>query len=144
MNDFRTNAGFVITNSISVGNAEFVLGVNMKNPDSWITALCVAVSALIGEIIWHKCDRRKFTTMMICYSLVMLGWYIGAFVPLILMKDMYLAALPTMADFYSQVFDLVSGPLFFVALVETVIGSVIGSFLGKVVLKKHFQKAGIV
>lgn len=37
MNDFRTNAGFVITNSISVGNAEFALGVNMKNPDSFVT-----------------------------------------------------------------------------------------------------------
>lgn len=110
----------------------------------WITALCVAIAAVIGEIIWHKFDRKKFTTMMISYSLIMLGWYIGAFAPLILMKEMYLAALPTMADFYSQVFDLVSGPLFFVALAETVVGSVIGSFLGKAVLKKHFKKAGIV
>ena len=40
MNDFRTNAGFVITNSISVGNAEFVLGGNMKNPDSFVTWKC--------------------------------------------------------------------------------------------------------
>lgn len=110
----------------------------------WITALCIAVCALIGEIIWQKCDRKKFTTMMICYVLVMLGWYIGAFAPLILMKDMYLASLPTMADFYAEVFNLVDGPLFFVALAETIVGSVAGSFLGKAVLKKHFKKAGIV
>lgn len=30
MGEVRTNAGFVITNVITVGNAEFVLGVNMK------------------------------------------------------------------------------------------------------------------
>lgn len=34
MDDFRTNAGFVITSAIPVGNKEFVLGVNMKNAQS--------------------------------------------------------------------------------------------------------------
>lgn len=40
MGEVRTNAGFVITNSITAGNAEFVLGVNMKNPDSFVTWKC--------------------------------------------------------------------------------------------------------
>ncbi len=40
MDNFRTNAGFVITLSIPVGNAEFVLGVNMKNPKSFVTWEC--------------------------------------------------------------------------------------------------------
>ena len=40
MDNFRTNAGFVITTSIPVGNAEFVLGVNMKNPNSFVTWEC--------------------------------------------------------------------------------------------------------
>ncbi len=40
MDSFRTNAGFVITTSIPVGNTEFVLGVNMKNPNSFVTWEC--------------------------------------------------------------------------------------------------------
>lgn len=40
MSDMRTNAGFVITNSIPIGNKEFVLGVNMKNPQSFVTWEC--------------------------------------------------------------------------------------------------------
>lgn len=40
MDGFRTNAGYVITASIPVGNAEFVLGVNMKNPNSFVTWEC--------------------------------------------------------------------------------------------------------
>lgn len=40
MGDLRTNAGFVITNAISVGNKEYVLGVNMKNTQSFVTWEC--------------------------------------------------------------------------------------------------------
>lgn len=40
MGDKRINAGFEIINSIPVGNAEFVLGVNMKNPNSFVTWEC--------------------------------------------------------------------------------------------------------
>ena len=40
MSDIRTNAGFVITNAIPVGNKEIVLGVNMKNPQSFVTWQC--------------------------------------------------------------------------------------------------------
>lgn len=40
MESFRTNAGFVITTSIPVGNVEFVMGVNMKNPNSFVTWKC--------------------------------------------------------------------------------------------------------
>lgn len=36
----RINEGFMITQSIPVGNTEFVLGVNMKNPDSFVTWQC--------------------------------------------------------------------------------------------------------
>lgn len=40
MSDMRTNAGFVITNAIPVGNKEIVLGVNMKNAQSFVTWEC--------------------------------------------------------------------------------------------------------
>lgn len=109
----------------------------------WVTALCMAIAALIGELIWRKCDRKKFKSMLIVYTILMLGWYIGAFAPLIILTDMYMESIPTMVEFNTQVFDLVSGPLFFVALVETIIGGILGAFLGKAVLKKHFKKAGI-
>ena len=74
----------------------------------------------------------------------MLGWYIGAFAPLVVLTDMYIASIPTMAEFNKQVFDLLSGPIFFAALAETAVGGLLGSFLGKAILKKHFQKAGII
>lgn len=40
MSDMRVNAGFVIANAIPVGDKEFVLGVNMKNAQSFVTWEC--------------------------------------------------------------------------------------------------------
>ena len=35
--DWRKNQGFIIVNQITVGGAEFVLGVHEKNPNSFVT-----------------------------------------------------------------------------------------------------------
>lgn len=40
MDEGRTNEGYVITNAISVGNTEFVLGVHRKNPNQFVTWEC--------------------------------------------------------------------------------------------------------
>ena len=38
--DMRINAGYIITSSIHVGNTEFVLGVNAKAPQQFVTWCC--------------------------------------------------------------------------------------------------------
>lgn len=40
MNDARTNAGYLIKSSILVGSNEFVLGVNQKEPNQYVTWQC--------------------------------------------------------------------------------------------------------
>ena len=63
MGDIRTNAGFVITNAISVGNAEFVLGVNMKSPDNFVTWKCSGGS----DYYWgHYTDSLLKATKDLC------------------------------------------------------------------------------
>ena len=88
-------------------------------------------------------NRKRFATMAASFTSIMVGWYLGAFAPLVLMKDFFLNSVPTMAEFYGSVFDIVAGPLFFVCLGVTALGGVLGSLLGRAVLKKHFERAGI-
>ena len=38
--EWRKNQGFIIVNQITVGSAEFVLGVHEKNPNSFVTWQC--------------------------------------------------------------------------------------------------------
>lgn len=110
----------------------------------WGVALVIAVGAVIAELFWRTLDRHKFSTMLLCFTVQVVFLYLGMTIPLIFMKDMYLAAVSAYADLYSTVFDMLTGPMFFVGLATTVVGCVVGAFLGKLLLKKHFQKAGIV
>ena len=104
----------------------------------------VLVGLLVaGEVIWNVANRKRFATMAASFKSIMVGWYLGAFAPLVLMKDFFLNSVPTMAEFYGSVFDIVAGPLFFVCLGVTALGGVLGSLLGRAVLKKHFERAGI-
>lgn len=110
----------------------------------WGVAIVIAIGAVIAELLWDKLDRRKFSTMLLCFTVQVIFLYLGMTLPLIFMKDMYLAAVSAYADLYSTVFDMLIGPMFFVGLAATVIGCIVGAFLGKLLLKKHFAKAGIV
>lgn len=63
MESFRTNAGFVITTSIPVGNVEFVMGVNMKNPNSFVTWKCKEQT----DYFWgHYMDSLLKATKDLC------------------------------------------------------------------------------
>lgn len=110
----------------------------------WGVAIVIAIGAVIAELLWDKLDRRKFSTMLLCFTVQVIFLYLGMTLPLIFMKDMYLAAVSAYADLYSTVFDMLIGPMFFVGLAAIVVGCIVGAFLGKLLLKKHFEKAGIV
>lgn len=110
----------------------------------WGVAIVIAIGAVIAELLWDKLDRRKFSTMLLCFTVQVIFLYLGMTLPLIFMKDMYLAAVSAYADLYSTVFDMLIGPMFFVGLAATVVGCIVGAFLGKLLLKKRFEKAGIV
>lgn len=110
----------------------------------WGVAIVIAIGTVIAELLWDKLDRRKFSTMLLCFTVQVIFLYLGMTLPLIFMKDMYLAAVSAYADLYSTVFDMLIGPMFFVGLAATVVGCIVGAFLGKLLLKKHFEKAGIV
>ena len=110
----------------------------------WGVAIVIAIGAVIAELLWDKLDRRKFSTMLLCFTVQVIFLYLGMTLPLIFMKDMYLAAVSAYADLYSTVFDMLIGPMFVVGLAATVVGCIVGAFLGKLLLKKHFEKAGIV
>lgn len=110
----------------------------------WAVAALIAIGAVLAEIVWRKLDRKKFTTMTLCFTIKIVFWYFGMTLPLIFLKDMYLAAAPSYADLYGAVSEFLVGPMFFIGLTATVAGCVIGSLVGKLLLKKHFIKAGIV
>jgi energy-coupling factor transport system substrate-specific component len=110
----------------------------------WGTSICILIGAIIGEVIWRKFDKTRFSTLVIVYVIQMVGWYMGSVLPLIVLREVFISSMSGYSEFLTGVSKLVAGPMFFAGLMGAIIGPVMGALLGKRSLKKHFYKAGIV
>jgi energy-coupling factor transport system substrate-specific component len=113
----------------------------------WTMPAGIFVGGLIAEFVSRPKENRSFFFNMIGYCFVMLGFAVGSYAPIVFAKEWYAeyitgAGMPT--DYAGEVFSLLNGPLFYGALALTVTGSIAGAFIGRAMLKKHFEKAGIV
>ena len=111
----------------------------------WPSTLVVALFALIAEIVSIVIGKKRFTGMLLAFVIYMVGFPVAAFAPLVWFKDAYLSAYPAeTAAYYEGVAELLGGGMFWLIILATAVGGVVGAFVGKAVLKKHFVKAGIV
>lgn len=111
----------------------------------WPSTMLVGLFALIAEIVSMIIGKKRFSGMLTAFVIYMIGFPIAAFAPLVWFKDAYISAYPPeTAAYYEGLAQLLGGGMFWLVIAVTAIGAVIGAFLGKAVLKKHFVKAGIV
>ncbi len=110
----------------------------------WVISVVILIGAIIAELLWKKLDKRKFSTMVICFTVQIVAWFIGMVLPLIIMTDTYVNTFVGYEEVYAGMANMIMGPMLAVYLATTIIGCVIGAFIGKAVMKKHFIKAGIV
>lgn len=109
----------------------------------WITALLIILGAIISEIIWQK-GKRNFKTMTLCFSVQIISWYLGMFLPIVMISNIESMIGENYVTFILKIKEVVVGPMFFIGLGSVIIGTISGAFIGKVLLKKHFEKAGLV
>ena len=140
--DFVTIAVLTVLELVVYFSIGMIAG---STPIGWCFTLGIQAIPLgiIFMLMYAKVNKRGVVLISGVLVGLLVGWYLGAFAPLVLMKDFFLNSVPTMAEFYGSVFDIVAGPLFFVCLGVTALGGVLGSLLGRAVLKKHFERAGI-
>jgi energy-coupling factor transport system substrate-specific component len=113
----------------------------------WPMPVGTLIGGLIAEFVSRPKENKSFLFNTIGYCFVMLGFAIGSFAPVVFAKEWYaeyITSAGMSAAYADQVFALIGGPLFYGVLALTVAGSIAGAFLGRVMLKKHFEKAGIV
>ena len=115
----------------------------MQFMNFWVTGIIQIVGALIVLAIYVKLDRTKFSTLALAYTSMIVCMYLGGTLPVIYFKDMFFEIMPAYAELYAKVYDLITGYMFFVGLGATIICAIIGAFIGKLILKKHFEKSGI-
>lgn len=72
-------------------------------------------------------------------------WACGNYLPLFLQRTQYFAERSSYGQEYvDAVMKYTPNFMFFVLLITTFVCGIIGGFIGKALLKKHFERAGIV
>ena len=101
---------------------------------------------LIADLILKAGNYKSFKNMMFGYATLSL-WVIGSQLPMFLTKEIYVETYREMQGdaFADGLIALLGNDLVIVyVIVATFAVALLGALLGKVTLKKHFKRAGIV
>ncbi|WP_300409144.1 MptD family putative ECF transporter S component [Lagierella sp.] len=129
--------------------ALFILGmispvVMFAAGHSYVIIVLPLIVMIIAELIRKIGKYNSFKYNMISYA-VFSTWICSSLMQMILVKDVYLEHCKMMGDEYaSAVEKLITYPNMALVVLGAFIGGIIGAYLGKILLKKHFKKAGIV
>ena len=116
----------------------------MQLVNFWLTSVIQIIGALLVLLFFKLLDNKKFSTIVLAYTSMIVCMYLGGTVPVIYFKDMFFESIPAYAELYTKVYDVLVGNIFYVGLIAAVICAIIGAFIGKLILKKHFEKSGII
>ena len=113
----------------------------------WGTGLFIMLGAVIAEVIWNILNKKKFITIAICHVIVVAVMYLGMTLPLMILSSTFLNYIPEYSRaLFEEVYNLLNTKtyFFYIGLTAAVVGASLGALLGKILLKKHFVKAGII
>lgn len=100
--------------------------------------------AVIADLILKSGGYRKWPVIVAGYAVFSL-WTFGLLLPMWIMRDAYFAKIREAygAEYTNALMSIMSGWTLAIPPVLTVVGAMGGAFLGRAVMKKHFQRAGI-
>lgn len=111
-----------------------------------VLLISFAIVSIIAEFIRRSFGYKSFTGNLIAYSIFSLGMT-GSPLPIWLFGDSFLKSIMEQgmsASYVEGLKTLTSTGMLMSMYVVTFIAALIGGFIGKSMLKKHFKKAGIV
>ncbi len=101
----------------------------------------------IAELVLRKGEYKSFKYVAVAYGLLSASLS-GPIMQILVVKEHYVDMLQStgndMTEFIETLEKLVSWPVLGLVILGGFIGGIIGAFIGKKMLKKHFEKAGII
>ncbi|MDR1422894.1 MAG: MptD family putative ECF transporter S component [Coriobacteriales bacterium] len=113
----------------------------------WFVAFGVLAGTILAEVSAGVGKYKSFKWNVVGYAAFAVCLNLGLFAIILLMRDYYYdfcIASGMDAAYMESLLNFMSGPLLLLTSVLSAVGAIIGMLLGKVLLKKHFVKAGIV
>ena len=118
--------------------ATFIMGM------TYIVPLHALIIMLIAEFIRRKGDFKSFKLTMLSFA-VFNTWSCGSLMQMLWAKDKYMEISSMMGDEYVAALErLITYPNMSLVYLGSIVGGLIGALIGRSMLKKHFEKAGII
>ncbi|MFI3201139.1 MAG: MptD family putative ECF transporter S component [Eubacteriales bacterium] len=131
--------GLVTIMGLLLGLSVFLIG------QGWYALITGVVFGVIADSVLKAGNYKSWKNMMLAYC-IFSEWIIGTQMVMYLTKDAYLE--PFREQMGDEFVDSLSAMLQtwtpFAVMLGIFIVGIVGAFLGKSVLKKHFERAGIV
>ena len=132
--------GMLTLMSVLVAIIMFVTGMG------WLGAPLIILSGLVADLIAKKGGYKRFRNTAVSYGVFCL-WICANYFPVIVTAGSYRQSLLDggySAEYCDNLFRAINSKTIVVLLILCFVFGVIGAHLGKAVVKKHFEKAGIV
>ena len=130
--------------------ALFILGmisplVMFAMGHTYVVAVLSLIVMTIAELIRKIGNYNSFKYNMLSYA-VFSTWICSSLMQMLLLKEKYLEmTLGMMGQEYADALEnLITYPHMALVALGAFLGGIIGAYIGKALLKKHFEKAGIV
>ena len=131
--------GMVSLMGIVISILLFLMGM------SYLAIITGIIFPIIGDYIIKLGDYKDFKKIALGTGVFSL-WCFGGFLPVWVMRDSYFSMMTQYygAEYSNAVAALCPEWSFIIFSIAIIIGGIIGAYIGRAMLKKHFERAGIV
>jgi energy-coupling factor transport system substrate-specific component len=111
---------------------------------------CLVFGAVFGLLADFFCSRggyKKFAWNTVGYAAMMLGIALDGYSPMLFFEEAFRQSRLDMGmseEIIQQIIDIIRVPMIIAAFAGAIFFSVVGALIGRALLKKHFEKAGIL
>ena len=113
---------------------------------TWVIIVTFAIAGLLAEVMRKVLGYKSFKGIALACGFCAIG-FIGSPLPMWLFQESYMKSIEEMgmgAEYVEGLQSMISAGSFIGMLAVAFIGGLLGTLIGHKMLKKHFEKAGIV
>ena len=114
--------------------------------NTYIIVIHAVISMVIAELLRKKGEYRSFKYNMLSFA-IFNTWICGFLMQILLAKDKVIELAETRGmghDYIMKLITLLNFRSMILVYIGAIVGGILGAYIGKVFLKKHVEKAGIV
>ena len=113
----------------------------------WPCLVSGAVFGLIADFLCTRGGYVKFGWNTLGYTVFCLALTLKAYTPMLFFADEFIATRTQMgmsSEYIQNFLELTRGPLMAAAFAASAVCAVLGALLARLLLEKHFKKAGVI